>query len=268
MGDEFTRVRSQAFWLAIIALALAAIVGGYVSGNAAAPPLQRPAVQPHVAASVHAVLKDPSDSSVVDEFSEDDVVVDRPQRATEHWLAPRLAIVVGLCGYSPSNDAAFMALKIPIAFDVDPAAPQASDVVELARESGDVVLLHLEQAPTQAQLARLRRRFGRFEGVASRTTRGFVQALDGTGLLYFDERGDANPEEFTEVDIPFVQRDETVDDRTARSYIRFMLARAVSSSQREGRSVVFMRPLLHSREALESLAATRSVQFTPLTQAQ
>jgi len=257
-------VRSQAFWLAIIALALAAIAGGYESGRATAPP-PRVSAQPRVVASVHAVLRDPSDSRVDDLFSRDDVVIERPRLASDHWLAPQLSIVVGLCGSAPSEDAAFIRTNVPIAFDVDPSAAQATDVAELARQAGDVVLLHVGSAPTQAQLARLRKRFGNFDGIASRSSEGFVQSLDGTGLLFFDERGDADAGEFSAVDIPFAQRDVTVDDRTARGYIRFMLDRAVESSEREGRSVVLMRPAQHSLAALEALAATRSVQFVALT---
>jgi polysaccharide deacetylase 2 family uncharacterized protein YibQ len=267
LGDEFARVRSQAFWLAIIALAIAAIVGGYVSGRATAPP-PRASAQPRVVASAHAVLHDPSDSRVADLFSRDDVVIDRPQQFSEHWLAPQLSVVVGLSGSSPSVDAAFMQLNVPIAFDIDPSAAQATDVAQLARQSGDLVLVHVESAPTQSQIARLRKRFGAIDGLASRSSEGFVQSLDGTGLLFFDERGDADASEFSAVGIPFAQRDETVDDRTARTYIHFMLDRAVQRSQREGRSVVLMRPQNHSLEALGALVTTRSVQFVALTQRQ
>lgn len=259
-------MRSQAFWLAVIGLALAAIIGGYVSGNATTPPPLHGKASPRVAASVHAVTHDPSDSQVSDLFTDDDVVVDRPQRATPRWLEPQLSIVVGLAGHSPSIDAAFMQTNVPIAFDIDPSAAQATDVAQLAREAGDVVLLHLARAPTQTQLTQLKKRFGAFNGVASRVSDGFVQSLDGTGLLFFDERGDADADEFSAVAIPIVQRDATVDDRTARSYIHFMLAREVQRSQHEGRSVVLMRPLAHSLDALAALAATRSVQFVPLTQ--
>jgi polysaccharide deacetylase 2 family uncharacterized protein YibQ len=262
-------VRSQTFWLVVIALALAAIAGGYVSGRATGPPVMRSSAQPHVAASVHAVLHDPSDSQVADLFAEDDVVIDRPRTVSADWLEPELALVVGLCGGSAATDAAFIQLRqvgVPLAIDLDPRAPEASDVAALARESDDVVFVHLDSAPTQAELARLRKRFGDFSGIASRSTEGFVQSLDGTGLVFFDERGDTDPEEFTTVGIPIVQRDATVDDRTARTYIRFMLARVVARSRREGRSVVLMRPLAHSLDALKALIATRSVQFVALTQ--
>lgn len=266
MGDEFARVRSQIFWLAVIALALTAIVSGYVSGRATAPPALALRARASPPPAVHAVLRDPSDSAADDIFSADDVVVDRSPAVTARWLEPALSVVVGLCGGSAPIDAQFMRLNVPIAFDIDPNAGEAVEVARLAHESGDVVLLHVGTAPSQSQLARLRARFGDFDGIASRTSERFVQALNGTGLLFFDERGDADAAEFTGAGIPIVQRDETVDDRTARSYIRFMLERAVQRSQHAGRLVIFMRPRAHSLEALTALVSARSAQLVPLTQ--
>ena len=258
-------MRSQIFWLAVIALALAAIGGGYMSGSASAPQLRRTAGKPHPAASVHAVLKDPSDAQVDDAFSEDDVVVERSRVRTARWYEPRLAVVVGLCGASPAADSAFVNLGAPITVDIDPAAREAADVAEIAHDANDLVLIHLDAPPGEAELERLRRRFPHFDGIASRRSSGFVQALDGTGLLFFDERGDAVASDFERAGIPFAQRDTTVDDRTARSYIHFMLARAVQRSQREGLSVVLMRPMANSRDVLAALIATRTVQIAPLT---
>lgn len=255
--------KGEAFWLAVIGLALAAIVAGYFSGASTArlPPPR--ALHPRAQPSVSAVLRDPSDAAVHDVFSDDDVVEERPAKTS--WAQPRLSIVVGLCGYSDGEDARFIDTGLPLAIDVDPSAPQAAIVAQRAREAHDIVLVHLGDAPTQAQLVRLRRRLGDFDGVASRAPDRFVQALDGTGLIYFDERGDADAASFTTVDIPFAQRDVTVDDRTAIGYIRYMLARTVQRSERQGRLVVLMRPEPHSLEALRALAAARTVQFAPLT---
>ena len=267
LGDELARVRSQAFWLAIIALALAAIVGGYMSGR---EPRRRRALVysrasrrartrcctiPRIHAST--ISSRPTTSSSIVRSCSPNIGSRRNLRSW--WVCADAA---------PSIDAAFVQMRVPIAFDVDPSAAQAVMVVQLAREAGDLVLLHLENAPTQWQLAQLRKRFGTFDGVASRSSERFVQSLDGTGLLFFDERGDADAGEFSAAGIPIAQRDETVDDQTARGYIRFMLARAVQRSQREGRSVVLMRPQHPSLDALEALVATRSVQFVALTQHQ
>jgi len=150
--------------------------------------------------------------------------------------------------------------------DIDPNAQQAEAVAQLAHEAGDVVLIHEDRAPSQGELEKLRKRFGQFDGIASRSSARFVQALDGTGLLFFDERGDADGAEFAAVGIPLVQRDATVDDRTASSYIRFMLARVVQRSELEGRLVILMRPRKHSLDALNTLIAARSAQIVALTQ--
>lgn len=273
MGDEFARARSlslskgEAFWLAVIALALAAIIAGYASGTNSARIPPRISARPRVAPSVSAVLRDPSDASVQDAFSDDDVVVERPAIADQtKWAQPTLSIVVGLCGYSAGEDERFIDTGLPLALDVDPSAPQAALIAQRAREAHDLVLVHLGDAPTQEQLTRLRRRLGDFDGLASRAPDRFVQALDGTGLIFFDERGDADASSFRTVDIPFAQRDVTIDDRTASGYIRYMLARTVQRSERQGRLVVLMRPQPHSLEALAAIAGARTVQFVPLTQ--
>ena len=127
-------------------------------------------------------------------------------------------------------------MRVPIAFDVDPSAAQAVMVVQLAREAGDLVLLHLENAPTQWQLAQLRKRFGTFDGVASRSSERFVQSLDGTGLLFFDERGDADAGEFSAAGIPI--RNATKRSTTkprAVTFVSCWLARSSARSAKGGR---------------------------------
>jgi polysaccharide deacetylase 2 family uncharacterized protein YibQ len=273
VGDERTRIilltvsKGEAFWITVIGLALAAIVAGFMSGASTARLPEPGTATSHVQPSVHAVLRDPSDAAIDDVFSADDVVVERREVAVAtNWSQPTLSIVVGLCGYANGDDELFIHSALPIAVDIDPDAPEAASVAERAREARDVVLVHLGDAPTQAQLARLRRRLGDFDGLASRAPDRFVQALDGTGLLFFDERGDADASEFRTVDIPFAQRDVTVDDRTGAGYIRFMLERTAQRSARQGPMVVLMRPQPHSFQALNALAAARTARFVPLTQ--
>jgi polysaccharide deacetylase 2 family uncharacterized protein YibQ len=268
VGDEFARVRYEAFWLSVCGVALATIVAGYVSGQSSARLPQRAASShPRPQPSVHAVLRDPSDSSVDDVFSDDDVVVERPALADiTRWAQPRLSFVIGLCGYSASEDERFMQLPVPVAIVLDPAAPQAAEVAQLAREAHDLVLVHTQDAPTLAQLTRLRQRLGAFDGIAAQDAGPFAQALDGNALMYFDERGDADGDDFHRLDVPFAQRDVTVDDRTATTYIDYMLHRAVQRSERQGRLVVLMRPRPHSYAALRALADARTVEILPLRQ--
>ena len=92
------------------------------------------------------------------------------------------------------------------------------------------------------------------------------RALRATGLLFFDERGDADARSFVMTGVRVVSRDATVDDHSSPSYISFMLDRAALRSEREGRVVVLMRPLPNSLAALTGFLETRSAQIVALTQ--
>ena len=92
------------------------------------------------------------------------------------------------------------------------------------------------------------------------------QALNGSGLVFFDERGDADRGDFATNGVQIVQRDTTVDDRTGAAYIRFMLDRAAMRSRKAGRMVALMRPLPSTLTALSAFAGTRSAEMVSLTQ--
>lgn len=259
-------MRTTAVSITVIALALAAILGGYFSGQAGARPPQIVVLHPVATPSVHAVTKGYTDSPIVDLFSEDDVVVDRAQTATSAWLPERLSFVVGLCGRSLALDAEFLRLGLPLAIDLDPHGSDAQHVASYVTAQGLALLIHVDSAPSAAVLADFKKRFGSFDGIASRTSDGMPQALRGTGLLFFDERGEADARRFAMTGIHVVSRDATVDDRSSPSYISFMLDRAALRSQREGRVVVLMRPLPNSLAALTRFLETRSAQIVALTQ--
>ncbi|HVA29192.1 MAG TPA: divergent polysaccharide deacetylase family protein [Candidatus Baltobacteraceae bacterium] len=259
-------MRTTVVSLAVIGIALAAIVAGYLSGQAGTRPPAVVQLRPHAAASVEAVFHGASDAAVDDLFSNDDVVVERPALTSSTWLPPRLSLVVGLVGSSATIDATFMRLDLPIAFDLDPHAADALRVARFIHEQGDVLLLHVARAPSRAELASLHAQFGAFDGIASRASVGVAKTLAGTGLSFFDERGDADPGPFRAAGVPFVARDVTVDDRTEPSYIAFMLDRAAMRSQRQGRLVVLLRPMPNSLAALAQFVGTRSAQIVALTQ--
>lgn len=259
-------MRTTIVSLAFIGLALVAIVGGYVSGEAGARPPAIAGVRPAPTHSVVAVLHGASDAAVMDLFSDDDVVVERPAVDASNWLPARLSIVVALCGASSVIDAQFLRLGVPVAFDLDPHAAEATSTARYARSAGDLVFVHLDHPPRPAEIATLRKRYDAIDGIASRDAGGMPQALERTGLAFLDERGDAAAEPFGRAGVTLYQRDATVDDRTARSYVDFMLARAARRSERQGRLVVLVRPLASSLEALENFTKTRSAQIVPLTQ--
>lgn len=259
-------MRTTAVSLSVIALALAAIVGGFLSGQAGAHPPQIVVLHPSASPNVHAVTHGYSDSPILDAFSDDDVVVDRAQAATSAWLPERLSLVVGLCGESAALDGQFLRLGLPLAIDLDPRGAEAERVARYVNAQGLALLIHTAAPPTAAMLAGFSKRFGHVDGIASRSSAGMASALRGTGLVYFDERGDADPHPFIVSGVRFIARDATVDDRSSPGYISFMLGRAAMRSEREGRMVVFMRPLPNSLAALTNFLGTRSAEIVALTQ--
>ncbi|HET9029023.1 MAG TPA: divergent polysaccharide deacetylase family protein [Candidatus Aquilonibacter sp.] len=260
--------KTTAVSLTVIALALAAIVGGFASGQAGARPPQTVALQPlpSPGATSHPRAAGYSDSTVDDLFSDDDVVVQRAQKAHDAWLPPRLSVVVGLAGESLALDGEFLRSGLPVAFDLDPHASDAARVAQYVTEERLVLLIHVNQAPSPRTLRVLQKRFGRFDGIASQETRGMAHALQGTKLLFFDERGDGDPAAFADDGVRFIARDARVDDHSSPGYIRFMLERAAMRSQREGRLVILMRPLPNSLAALSQFLGTRSAEIVALTQ--
>lgn len=259
-------MRTASLSLVVIALALAAIVAGFLGGRAsshppatvALHPLARPTDGPQ-SGIVRDLLRASRDSATVDAFAGDDAVVERPASAA--ITPPHLSIVVGLTGDSAVIDAQFLELNVPVAFDLDPSAPDAARFADLVRKSGNVLLLHVGTAPTKAQVAFERARLGPFDGIACRNAAGMARALAGTGLTFFDETGDADAGEFHRAGVTAVSRDATVDDRTEQSYVEYMLERTAVRASREGRLVVLMRPLPNSLHALERFAQSSLASF-------
>lgn len=258
----------NAFWWALIAAALAAIGSGFVQATLQTkpPPVAQLRTAPEsVPTSQPNVLRELQRQDVGDAFAQDDVVVDRARTPEPQWQTERLKIVVGVCGNSVAAESGFLRLHFPIAFVVDPAAPQARAFAELVRGNGDVLLVQQASAPDAETLATLRRSLGPFDGVASRNAAGMAIALRGTGLLFFDERGDrANAIDFAATRVPLIQRDVTADNRSASGYVSFMLERAAALSRRTGPVVVFVRPLPSTLVALQTFAGSHDVRMIAL----
>ncbi|HEV7180383.1 MAG TPA: divergent polysaccharide deacetylase family protein [Candidatus Baltobacteraceae bacterium] len=264
-------MRTASISLVVIALALASIVAGFAGGQASSHPPAIVALHPNASAStdpvavdrVRGLLRGVSDEAVADPFSDDDVVVERTPASTM-WLKPRLSFVIALTGDSTVLDAQFLRLGVPLAFDLDPAGSDAAAFANLVRSRGDVLLIHLGSAPEASQLRRLQERLGHFDGIASRSSRAMARALEGTGLIFFDESGYAEEEPFARDGVPLVHRDATADDRTSASYIGYMLARTAMRARREGRMVVLLRPLPDSLRALSAFLGTSSAEVVSL----
>ena len=257
-------MRSTVASLVVIVLALAAILGGYLNGQTGTRP--PPVVQLHQdrrPARTATIAHDIGGEPTTDLFSDDDVVIERVPLSEPR--PEQLSVVVGLAGASATLDSTFMQIGLPLAFDLDPAAPDALQVARLVRDQGDVLFIHEDHALTRASLASLRARFSQITGIASRDADGQASSLAGSGLMYFDERGDADPAPFTARGVPFVARDATADDRSERSYITYMLNRAAIRSARQGRLVVLVRPQPNTLGVLNAFAQTRSAEIVALT---
>jgi polysaccharide deacetylase 2 family uncharacterized protein YibQ len=252
----------DAFWIGLIVAALLAIGGGYAQGilSARPPPvaaLRAARSESHVLPAVARERRLDGETAANDGFAGDDVVVDRPRPPAAEWRRGQLAVFVGLCGTSVAAESGFLRLGQPFAFIVDAHAPQARAFAQLVRDGGDELFVQIAQAPSQAEIAAVRRVVGTFDGVAGRDAAGVAAALRGTGLGYFDERGDADPQPFAAAGVPLVRRDVTADDRSGTGYIAFMFAQAAAISRRTGTVTVLVRPLPATLNALRRLTGAQ-----------
>ncbi|HKE37250.1 MAG TPA: divergent polysaccharide deacetylase family protein [Candidatus Baltobacteraceae bacterium] len=257
-----------AFWWALIAGALAAIGAGYVQASVQTQP--PPVAQLRSNAEIlpapdPAISREPQTPAVTDAFAGDAVVADHARSAKPQWQSEQLRLVVGICGSSVAAESGFLRLHSPMAFVIDPAAAQARAFADLARHNGDALLVQVAEPPAPQRLAAFRRAIGPFDGIASRRTAGMAVALHGTGLTFFDERGDAaNADTFARMGVTLVRRDVTADNLTNAGYVTFMLGRAAELSRRTGPVVVFVRPLASTLSALETFGATHDVRMIAL----
>jgi polysaccharide deacetylase 2 family uncharacterized protein YibQ len=258
----------NAFWWFVISAALAAIGSGYVQATLQTqpPPVAQLRSEPEtVPTSLPGVVRGSQTPALNDVFAGDDVVVDRARAPQPQWQSETLRLVVGICGTSVAAESGFIRLHYPIAFIVDAAAPQARAFSDLVRNNGDTLLVQLSSPPAAETLETLRRTIGPFDGIASRHPAGMSIALRGTGLMFFDERGDAaNAIDFAASHVTLVQRDLTADNRSSSGYVAFMLGRAAALSRRTGPVVVFVRPLPSTLAGLESFNASHDVRMIAL----
>lgn len=259
----------NAFWWVTIVAASAAIVAGYLHGAAGvhAPPVRVPhaararASRPLPMRPVTRARAVEAGAPSQDAFADDDVVVDRLRPSLSRWQPERLIVFVVDCGWSRAVETTFLQANLPLAFVIDPDAPQAGAVAALARAQSRAVYAQVRNAPSAASLARLRATLGAFAGIASRSDVGMAAALRGTGLAFFDERGDAGAAAFARAGVPLYSRDVTADDRSDVAYTAFMLRQAERISRLAGRAVVLVRPLPTTLEALRAIRGDSLVRI-------
>ncbi len=250
------------FWSLIAACGTAAIVSGFVSDARNAP---RPT--PHPSPTTRPASPTPLPTfRGSDTFGADwDVVVDRSPEPNPDGSA-RIAIAVGPCGTNAALDAAFARLDLPIALVIDPAGVDALATAALARSQGKPFYVQVGRVPSPAKLASLLKKFEGATGLASDAGRAMPAALAGSGLAYFDERGDIDPALFSKAGTPLIRRDLSVDDRDATGYVDYMLQRAVALGAIRGRAVALMHPRAASLQALRTFAKSNGrdlVAFAP-----
>ncbi len=270
MGDERAPARAPAgvsrfgliFWSLIAACGAAAIVSGFASDARNAP---RPAPHPSPRTAPASPVPLPTFRGS-DTFGADwDVVVDRSPAPDPDGRA-RIAIAVGPCGANAALDAAFAHLDLPIALVIDPAGADAVAAAGLARSQGKPFYVQVGRAPSPAKLASLLKKFQGAAGLASDAGRAMPAVLSGSGLAYFDERGDVDPAPFSKTGTPLIRRDLSVDDRDATGYVDYMLQRAVALGAGRGRAVALMHPRAASLQALRAFARSNGrdlVAFAP-----
>jgi polysaccharide deacetylase 2 family uncharacterized protein YibQ len=251
------------FWSIVGALGAVAIVSGIVSNARIAA---RNA--PHRKAAIARPSSSPSPgvrATAAVLGSDWNVVVDRSPAPDADGSA-RVAIAVGPCGANATLDAAFARLDLPMALVIDPNGADARTIAALAGSAGKPFYLQVGSAPTAVTLAALRQRFDGMTGIASGQSSGVAAALAGSGLAYFDERGNADARTFARAGVGLISRDVTVDDRDQAGYVTYMLQRTIVLGAARGRAVAWMHPRVSSLHALRAFGTASSrdlVGFAP-----
>ena len=277
MGDELAshaNVR-HAFWLLVIAFAVSALSGGYLSGRAAVPhfPSAAPSSSPQPLAAVQ--LSGPAaqtDERAADDFVQDAAVAVESAGGDVSDDA-KLAVAIVDAGHSPALESPFLSLGIPVTLVIDPNAPAAQRMLRLAVQSGQHAYVQARAPLTAAQITSLHTAFPQASGVAVRLDNGAadkdvyaaLRALDW-GVL--DEYGEdsAAARTFTAARVRFTARSITIDDHLQPAYVAYMLKQAVHMAR--GRTAaVLARPFPGTLRAfgdLVSRASRDGVRFEQL----
>lgn len=277
MGDERAPARNvrHAFWLLVIAFAVSALSGGYLSGRAAVPQFAAaaPTVSPQPLSA--AELSGPAaqtDELADDDFSQDAAVAVEGAGGDVRDDA-KLAVAIVDAGHSAPLESPFLALGIPVTLVIDPGAPAAARMLRLAVQYGQHAYVQARLPLTKSQIVSLHAAFPAASGVAVRLedagadkqVRAALRAWDW-GLL--DEYGqDAGlRRSFATSGVRFAARSITVDDHVQPTYVAYMLNQAVHLAR--GRTqVVLARPFpgtLRGLQDLLSRASRDGVRFEQL----
>lgn len=265
----------HAFWLLVIAFAVSALSGGYLSGRAAVPrfPAAAPSFSPQPIAGVQlSGSAAQPDELAGDDFARDDAVAVESAGGDVSEDA-KIAIAIVDAGHSPALESPFLSLGVPVTLVIDPNAPAAQKMLHLALESGQHAYVQAQQPLTKAQIESLHADFPQASGMAARLDSGvadkgvlaLLRALDWGVLDEFGEEP-ATARTFTAGRVRFTARSITIDDHVQPAYVAYMLKQAVHIAR--GRTaVVLARPFpgtLRAFRDLLSRASRDGVRFEQL----
>lgn len=255
------------FSLLVIAFSISALIGGYVSGSASLAHLVSANAAPHAAASAEPpVVRNlrgeqiaQTDETADDAFS-DDVVDTVPEAEARIDAVAHLALVVVSMGHSVAIEAPFTQLPIALTCVIDPHAPSAHDVAEMAASAGKTVYVQLDPDAAPRDVQAVTSAFPSARGIAVRFAPGsrseqILNAAAGSHLAVFDEYG-TQPQAARiarHLNVAYTGRSITVDNHLASAYVDFMLEQAVRIA-RSQRIAVMARPVPSTLAAFQNLA--------------
>ena len=195
----------------------------------------------------------------IDRFANDPVVVPCATMNAAPLHNPMLRLFLVGAGQNQASDHDLFSLSVPSAVVVVPQGHDAKNVVRRAQQYGSPVFLQLDGRLQAGQIQRDRARFGAIAGYAGRDASAAREALSGSGLSFFDERGDAAAGAYRAAGIRYFGRSVTADNDEGSGYIAFMLKRAVTMSRSCGALNVLMRANHNSLKA-----AGKALNETPI----
>lgn len=265
MDDEWaTAIVVNRISLALIALAVLAI------GVGAFSQIWHAALKPRALASESPLARERRAGNALqpgqrDAFSVDPVVVSRGAPRHHDLSDVPIALVAVDAGRNRFLDTAFVDLPLKFTFVVDARGADAAALARAAQQHDDTLFVQVERAPNARKLEALQRTFAHLAGIASRHARGMAGALQGSGLAFLDERGDANPVTFVARNVTLLRRDLTLDDVKQVGYIHFMLEQARVRMGWHGRQIALVRVQPVTLRALRAFFARKADRFALTT---
>ena len=278
------------FWIVVLIVSIGAVGGGFIGGRSigrasvvskrTAAPAHVPdaiVVEPFVRVLSGAHSFDLSDASAAARLPLENAVAARPEGwappFAPHLHAPsKLALVLVDCGREPAVERPFIEGPIPLTIACDAKSDESAALVDLAHESGKMVLVQFDAADAAGHDARatIERRYDEWNargllGMVATDERSGADAL----LAYLARRHGVAVDTMGDPEAVFyhrarakrlraLTRDVIADTRDERAYTAFMLQTAVGISRRSGVAVVAIHAKPRTYEELMRFAKSAS----------